>query len=56
VPPRDGLFRVLESIRHTYLSEHSDTNLGVLTAEIRTLPELNAVSLRAVIGPRRPPA
>jgi hypothetical protein len=39
VPLRDGLFRVLESIRRTYLSERSDTNLAVLTAEIRTLPE-----------------
>jgi AcrR family transcriptional regulator len=53
VPLRDGLFRVLESIRRTYLSERSDTNLAVLTAEIRTLPELNATFLRAVIGPRR---
>ncbi|WP_225100024.1 TetR/AcrR family transcriptional regulator [Streptomyces sp. CoH27] len=53
VPLREALFRVLESIRRDYLGENSGTNLAVLAAEIRTLPELNEAFLRTVIGPRR---
>ncbi|MET8953794.1 TetR/AcrR family transcriptional regulator [Streptomyces sp. NPDC004393] len=53
LPLRDALLRVLEGVRRTYLSEQCGSNLAVLTAEIRTLPEANAAFLREVIGPRR---
>ncbi|WP_258574778.1 TetR/AcrR family transcriptional regulator [Streptomyces shenzhenensis] len=53
LPLREGLFRVLDSIRRPYLSERSGSNLAVLIAEIRMLPEVNAAFLHTVIGPRR---
>lgn len=50
---RDVLVLILDSIRRRKESRAAGTNLAVLAAELRSVPELNAAFHRDVIGPRR---